>query len=253
MQRRHLVELHDLSWCPNVLRSGLTDFLEAAIDRNDMYEPIRPVLFAAIKESCSLAVIDICSGAGGPWLSWSRRGLLDFNVILTDKFPHLAVAARLTHSRSGRLQYLPRPVDATRLPPELEGFRTIFTSFHHFTRERAEDIIRDTIAKRQPIGIFECTSRQPHALLLMLLLPLAVWALTPRTQPAQWSRLVFTYLLPLIPLIVLIDGVVSCWRTYTVDELKAMTEDADYGWRCSTVKGVHWPLPITYFVGLPRR
>lgn len=69
MQRRHLVELHDLSWCPNVLRSGLTDFLEAAIDRNDVYEPIRPVLFAAIKESRSLAVIDMCSGAGGPWLS----------------------------------------------------------------------------------------------------------------------------------------------------------------------------------------
>lgn len=67
------------------------------------------------------------------------------------------------------------------------------------------------------------------------------------------SRLFFTYLLPLIPLIVLIDGVVSCWRTYTVDELKAMTEDADYEWRCSTVKGARWPLPITYFVGLPRR
>jgi hypothetical protein len=245
MRRRHLIELHELSWCPRVIRQGLTDFLEVAIEQSGVYKPIRPVLFDAIKESRVDTVVDICSGAGGPWLSWCRRGLLEFDVTLTDKFPNPSAASHVTENRSGRLQYCPRPVDATQFPPDLRGSRTIFTSFHHFTRNAGEGIIRDAIFSWQPIGIFEFTSRQPRALLLMMLLPIAVWVMTPRIRPIKRSRLFFTYVLPLIPLVVLIDGAISCWRTYTVDELDAMTGGGDYEWRRGTMKGPRWPLPVT--------
>jgi hypothetical protein len=34
-----------------------------------------------------------------------------------------------------------------------------------------------------------------------------------------------TYLLPVVPLVVLFDGIVSCWRTYTVAELAEFTAE----------------------------
>src|SRR5450759_4223616 len=44
------------------------------------------------------------------------------------------------------------------------------------------------------------------------------WALmpfvcTPWIRPFRWSRLLWTYLIPIIPLVFLFDGVVSCHRT----------------------------------------
>ena len=250
MRRRHLVELHELSWCPNVLRDGLTDFLEAWIRTRDIYGPIRPLLFREIHASGAQSVVDICSGAGGPWLAWKESEKIDLSVTLTDKFPNEAAISRFVKSPVAGLTYFAESVDATNIPERLGGFRTIFSAFHHFGPTQGHLIIKDAIAKRQPIGIFEFTYRRPAALLSMLLSPLGVWWLAPRARPRSWRKLFFTYVVPLIPLIVTIDGIVSCWRTYTPDELRSMTGESNYQWKHGIENGPNGP--ITYFIGYPR-
>jgi hypothetical protein len=59
----------------------------------------------------------------------------------------------------------------------------------------------------------------------LLAMPLqlpAILLLTPWVRPFRWSRLVFTYALPLIPLLVLVDGTVSMLRLYLEDELREL-------------------------------
>ena len=78
--------------------------------------------------------------------------------------------------------------------------------------------------------------------------------MTPFLRPFRWSRLLWTYLIPLVPVVTLFDGLVSCLRTYTVRELRELTErlDAnDYHWEIGTVKGKTTPIPITYLIGVP--
>ena len=41
----------------------------------------------------------------------------------------------------------------------------------------------------------------------------------PACPPFRWSRLLWTYLVPVIPLVLLFDGIVSCLRSYRPDEL----------------------------------
>ena len=53
-------------------------------------------------------------------------------------------------------------------------------------------------------------------------MPLAMLALTPRIRPFRWSRLIFTYVLPAIPLLGLVDGIVSMLRIYSPRELREM-------------------------------
>ena len=66
-------------------------------------------------------------------------------------------------------------------------------------------------------------------------MPVFAWILTPRMRPFRWSRLLLTYLLPLIPLVVLWDGLVSCCRTRTPQELLALTKDfPQYDWMTVT-------------------
>ncbi len=88
MPRHQLFEIHDSSKCPKVIRNGLTDFLQTSTDLLDTYEPIRARLLAAIASSGSNTVVDLCSGAGGPWVKWNRKNLVNaIPVTLTDRFP----------------------------------------------------------------------------------------------------------------------------------------------------------------------
>jgi hypothetical protein len=56
-----------------------------------------------------------------------------------------------------------------------------------------------------------------------------------------------------VPLVSLFDGLVSCLRTYSVQELRQLTEDLganNYQWDFGELKGVG-PVPITYLIGVP--
>jgi hypothetical protein len=44
MKRLHLMEIEDQAWCPEAIRSGLTDYLRFALDATRHYEPAVSVL-----------------------------------------------------------------------------------------------------------------------------------------------------------------------------------------------------------------
>ncbi len=249
MRRLQLIELHEHPWCPAVLRNGLTNFLEVAIKTLDFYRPIRGHLQDALIQSGSSRVVDLCSGAGGPWASWLFQEPMDVEVTLTDKFPNAEARSRLADLPDIKISYFQPSVDATAVPVSLSGFRTLFSSFHHFKPRQAHDIIADAVSKSQPIGIFEYTRRSWKNLVTMPLTFVGVWWLTPRIRSLSWKTLLFTYPIPLIPLIATIDGLISCLRTYTVEELKAMASASHYVWRIGTEanKGN----VVTYLIGYP--
>jgi hypothetical protein len=250
MRRFQLIEIHELSFCPAVLRNGLTNFLEIAIDTLDSYSPIRDHLQKALIHSGSKRIVDLCSGAGGPWTRWLRQEPIHVELILTDKYPNLEACQKLTNDFRSNVSYCRTPVDATAVPSHLSGFRTLFSSFHHFKPEKAKAIIADAVDKNQPIGIFEYTHRSWKNLASMLLLTfLGVWLLTPRIRNVSWITLLFTYPIPLIPLITTIDGLVSCLRTYNAEELTTMANAHHYVWQIGTEK--RKGSVVTYLIGYP--
>jgi hypothetical protein len=136
----------------------------------------------------------------------------------------------------------------------LQGFRTLFTCFHHFRPDTAREILADAVRQRHGIGVFEATERRLSAILGMLLTPLVVLLVTPAIRPFRWSRLFWTYLVPLVPLIVLFDGIVSCLRTYTPEELRSMVRDlgeTEYEWEIGREPVPHSPSGVTYLIGWP--
>ena len=50
------------------------------------------------------------------------------------------------------------------------------------------------------------------------------------------------------------DDMVSCLRTYSVEELRDLTDGLgarNYHWEVGEVKGTAGPFPLTYLVGVP--
>ena len=257
MKRLHLIEIEDQEWCPRAIRDALTDFLQFNLARMQPYAAMSPILAAALERTGSHRIVDLCSGGGGPWL-WlhpllARKGL-STSVCLTDKYPNLEAFEKWSRMTDQAIGFHAGSVDATRVPDELVGFRTMFTAFHHFKPEHASAVLADAVRHRRSIGVFEATHRSALALLLMLSTPLVVLLCTPFIRPFRWSRLLWTYLVPVLPLVILFDGLVSCLRSYSVVELRELTEGLktnDYHWEIGTVQNKWVPIPVTYLVGMP--
>lgn len=257
MKRVHLLEIMDQSWCPGIIRDGATDYLEHIVALTDGYASIRPLLIESLVRTGTTRVLDLCSGGGGPWVGLEgplAERVPDVEILLTDLYGNANVKGRTAKSPASRLRAHPEPVDALKIPAGLNGFRTFFASFHHFRLEQARSILRSAVESRSGIGIFEATKRSPQALAFMLIVPLAVLLVTPTIRPFSLARLFWTYLIPLIPLVVGFDGFVSCLRTYSVTELKAFTDelpDDGYVWEIGEAKAGKG-LPVTYLIGYPK-
>jgi hypothetical protein len=86
----------------------------------------------------------------------------------------------------------------------------------------ARKILQQAVDDNTPIAIFEPLSRNVPAFISMLFVPLNVWLLTPFIRPARWQVFPFIYLIPIVPLYILWDGVVSILRMYSKPELEAL-------------------------------
>jgi hypothetical protein len=219
---------------------------------------VAPKIRNAMAATGTDSVLDLCSGGGGPWPTLqpelAKSG--PANVLLSDLYPNIE-ALRHARSRSqGRLDFHVTAVDATNVPVEFRGVRTMFNAFHHFPPESALLILADAVAKRRAIAIFEGTDNRAMGVLAMPLQLPAILLLTPFVRPFRWSRLVFTYVLPLIPGIVLIDGTVSFLRLYLADELHELVRRVPghegFEWDIGSTRAHGIPVGITHLIGTPK-
>ena len=255
MQRRHLIEISDEAWCPLAIRHAVTDYSRFVTVASGVYNVIAPQLIEALQRTSARRVLDLGSGAAGPWFRLQpllRRMGVDVAVCLSDNNPNLEAFERVRRLSRHAITYHPHPVDATHVPDGLPGFRTFFSAFHHLRPDQARAVLVDAVAKREGLAVFECAQRSILMLFLLLATPLRVLLATPFIRPFRWSRLVWTYLVPVLPVVLLFDSLVSCLRIYNVQELRGLTAGLDrYRWDIGTVRGKPIPIQITYLIGVP--
>jgi len=258
MRRVQFIELHEQPWFPSSLRDEITDALQFGLNLSNAYAPIAPLLLSVLDSTRSQSIVDMCSGGGGPWLNLSRKLQPEaqvFHILLTDKHPNLRAFQNVRLVSENHIAFYPDSVDAMKVPGELQGFRTMFTSFHHFPPEEARAILQNAVDAGQGIGIFEITRRAPSTIALMFPWALMLFLFTPLIRPFRWSRLLFTYVVPIIPFALLFDGVVSCLRTYRPQELREMIKKLagiEYRWAVGEHSRASGQAPITYVIGYPR-
>lgn len=254
MQRQPWFEIHDQPWFPSSLRDRVTEALEAVWNANRTYAPIAPLLRDAIRQSGADRVVDLCSGGGGPWLALYPEVAAGrpLHVSLTDLYPSEKLRARVPALPG--LTALAEPVDARSVPAHLRGFRTIFSSFHHFDPPSARAMLADAFHRREGIGVFEGARREPSTLAAVAGVPLLALGAAAAARPVSGRRLFWTFLVPVVPAVLYIDGILSCLRSYSCQDLRELTQDLqapDYQWRIGEVRrGI---VVIRYLIGTPVR
>ncbi len=259
MRRMQLAEIHDQPWFPTFLRDSITASLQSIFGVGKLYLPVVPRLRKALAATQTHCIVDLCSGGGGPW-PWLYPALdgdggPPLQVLLTDKYPNAEAFERARASSCGRIQYHQASVDVAEVPAGLKGFRTLFTSFHHFCPSEARSILRDAVEKNEGIGIFEAPERSLLTMLLVFLVPVATLMLVPFMRPFRWARLLWTYLVPVVPIVLFLDGIVSCLRAYSASELRELSDGLSakgYQWEVGKETGHFLPVSITYLIGYPK-
>ncbi|MCA9796745.1 MAG: hypothetical protein KC910_33275 [Candidatus Eremiobacteraeota bacterium] len=255
MRRVHLFEIEDQTWCPSWLRDHMTDFLSWFFITFKVYNPVAPLLHRLLKLGRTNRILDLCSGGCGPWPElMAALARLDTHPVLTlsDLYPNVP-AFRATAERSpGRVEFVDEPLDATQVPPEREGLRTLFTSFHHFPPQLARKVLASAAEAGRPIAVVECVERQWYNLLLVppgavLLSLISVFFVRP-FSPSRWW---WTFAIPLVPLTVAWDGIASILRAYRPEELLELAPPtAGYRWEAGMLPA-RLPVRITYLIGWP--
>lgn len=257
-KRYHLFEFEDQPWFPDFLRQNMMDFLRFAISTLRVYEPIAPLLQKILTKTAHPEILDLGSGGGGG-IQGVHQALTTLlkepvKITLSDLYPNIPAFELVKKETNGAIDYLAQPIDATNVPVQFTGCRTIFSAFHHFKPKVAQAILADAAHKRIPIGVFEGANKSYFEILLaIILIPLVFFVATPFMRPFRWSRLIFTYLIPLIPLCTIWDGCVSILRLYTPRHLLKLTQgipSENYTWQAGKVKH-KTGLKIIYLIGYP--
>jgi hypothetical protein len=255
--RLHLFEWEDQPWFPAFLRASMTSYLAASYGITPFPQVWADHLSKLMSREAMNDIVDLGSGSGGPVErvvhELGKRGF-STRVTLTDLYPNVS-AFEAGVSQPSFIRYWPEPVNASRVPATLYGIRTMFASFHHFPPNAARGILRDAFEQRRPICIFEASSRTPAGIVSTLLIPVLVLALTPWVRPLSWVQILFTYLIPILPLLIFWDGFVSQIRTYSARELEDFTRDIQspaYRWETGLIEIPRMPAGVPYLIGCPK-
>ncbi|KAI1866850.1 uncharacterized protein JN550_007397 [Neoarthrinium moseri] len=156
------------------------------------------------------------------------EGAVDF--VLTDLHPHpesWAVIAK----QSAHITYEPSSVDAANAPPGLVGryksagkkvFRLFNLAFHHFDDPLARAILKNTVESSDGFGIFELQDRSIGSFITCFLYGVFILLVAPFFYWWSPTRLFFVYLCPIIPFVLVFDGLISSLRTRTPDEVEVL-------------------------------
>lgn len=180
-------------------------------------------------------VLDLGSGGGGPIDSMLQAadsaGATMPKVMLSDLYPNEAHFCELRNCYgAAQVDFVAEAVHADAVPEGLPAMRSICSAFHHFGPELAQPVVADALSNGRGLMIIEPFQRDWHHLLAMILLaPFAITASLFAPFAASRFRLgslLFCTLIPLAPLMVQFDGLVSVLRMHRLAEITAMIPQA---------------------------
>ncbi len=257
MKRVHLFEFEDLKWFPNWIRICMTRLIMVMHKKFKTSEDMAVLLNNLIKQTKITKIVDLCSGSGGPMLDVisllkNVHKIKNVELILSDLYPNLDAAKRINQTDDS-ISYRTIPLDATNLDNDTKGILTMVGSFHHMKPELAGKILLEAQQKRQPICIMEINKKFP-IILWWLFIPLSIILclfITPLVKPLTVKQIIFTYLIPIIPICFAWDAVITSGRIYRMDDLDILLKglkNVRYTWEKGIIKGSSEKI---YLMGYP--
>ncbi len=216
-------------WCPRAIRDGWRAAVARALFPPSVHAAAASVLVRILRATGGRHIVDLEAGAGDVWHSLhpllGRHGL-DVRVRLTDAQPDLRAFARVELAIQGRVSGEFRCISGTAVPADLHGLRTVLGILPLLSPERTRRFLVDAVARGEAIVLFAPQRRRASE--IGRALGAALWAALALHGPRTWSRVMWTYLVPVIPLLALGGTYAACRRAPRAGDLLALTGELDH-------------------------
>lgn len=266
MKRIELFEFEDFEWLPSVIRTGITNLIVVFHKLMGTAEVVSELIINVREKYNFSQIVDLGSGSGGTMPESLKRVNEKIegqaiNLMLTDLHPNEKFIAEIDNQKLANIEYNPNPINATDINKAPAGLKTMIASFHHMRPDTAKKILLSAENNREPILIYEVAKNTIPVLLWWLLLPISLLILflmslvmTLFVRPLTFSQILFTYFIPIIPLVYAWDGQASLMRTYTyrdIEELIGHQEEKSYKWIIGNAKKSNGKELGYYIMGYP--
>lgn len=232
LPRMQLAEFCDQPWLRGWLRESYMDGLSLLFRLSGLYGKVARSFAGWAARTNAAQILDLASGAGGPagllLRAAQEHSLRLPKLVLSDLFPQRESWEQLRKNYGEeQITFIETPFDATSSQTDPYRVRAIFAAFHHLPPQVARSVLRSFTKNGDAFFIMEVMTRNYlHVVTqVLLLLPLTLLLAVCMLQYVgrrSFRQILVCTIFPLVPLMIVIDGVVSVLRTYRREEIEAM-------------------------------
>ena len=266
MKRVYIFEFEDAPWFPSFLRNSMTDLLIVLNRTFGATESLTAFIRELNKQHNFTQIVDLGSGSGGAMpevvetLTEEAPGE-NISLLMTDLYPNQEAIDLYNSQNNPNIHYKTTAVNACDLTNAPKGLKTMVNSFHHLSPTEAQSVLHSAQKNKDCLLIYELADNKIPFPVLCIFLPFGLFiniifalVLSPFVRQVTITQLVFTYIIPIIPLCFAWDGQASYARIYTfqdIDLLLEGCEDEHYRWEKGYLKDRLGNGIGTYVLGLP--
>lgn len=233
MKRTEIPQLTAQSVTPRLFMRLVDEFLDFIVGSVCANRPFLPLIdeLTTKHPEASLVAYDALGGGG----------LAHIASELHQKSPSLKIFMRDQSVEIERSQFLDQVAQGVlqwQVPGSKVPAKSIAISINAFHRLKSGDdleFLKNLAANHDGILIGEGNNKSMRQVIGMtIIVPLFVLLTTPFIKPFRLSRLFWTYLIPVMPLMIVWDGIATLFRLHTPEELMSLAERTDRGdfeWR----------------------
>lgn len=208
MKRKQVFQFSNQKWYPSFLKRDMYEFMTWFVGKVNAAKPFLPVLEEVIGHTQTKTIINIDSKIGA-----------GIETVL----PLLPVGTDVIN------------IELDKFTTNKKGTYTFINSFHQLVEKRAKYYLSQIAESGNSIAVLEGNNDSLWQVVGMtIFVPLTVILSAPFVQPFRFTRLIFTYLIPILPLITMLDGFLALFMLYNpadLDELVSTIPVKNYTWK----------------------
>ncbi len=208
MKRKQITQIINVSWFPKFLKTLVAEFLSWFVVKVNATKPFIPVIEDVLNKTNHKRIINVEFNIGA--------GIETVKPFLKDD-----VTVDSIH--------------ISNFNTSEKGVYLFVNSFHQLNSKKAKKILQNIVDSGNPIVVVEGNNDSLWQIVGMtVFVHLTVLFTALFVKPFRFSRIIFTYLIPILPIIIVIDGCIALLKLYNPTDLLELTsslERNNYEWK----------------------
>ena len=226
-------EFGDISSIPKCYHNYLRSLMSLLYEYFKIHKLWIPVIRDFYQSIHSEVIMDPCAGSGHVnfLLEKEFRDEKEIKFILSDFMTNRApmFSKKINEHRNPRLKYVEKSVDVLNMKEdELKIPKMFINSFHHFNKEQVSKILSSHARTGTDVLVLEYCRKTFLNFVSIFLGPIIGMLLFPFIVKKEDFLLsfLFVFIISIIPIMLLWDGIVSSLRTYGASDIREILTSA---------------------------